>query len=135
MYIIGLGAKKRGGNQMALPINKTRLSLVIDKSIQTQLKIAATSSGVTVNGLLNIIINDYLNKSKTADTMQLLSLLSNSQTNQVLLITSLDKLITIPTRTNYNQFKDILQNAFVNKEIPEQVYDGLLSMANCVPIK
>ena len=120
---------------MALPINKTRLSLVIDKSIQTQLKIAATSSGVTVNGLLNIIINDYLNKSKTADTMQLLSLLSNSQTNQVLLITSLDKLITIPTRTNYNQFKDILQNAFVNKEIPEQVYDGLLTMANCVPIK
>lgn len=62
--------------------NKTRMGLVLDMEVKKKVKIEADKMGLTMNGLINVMINDYLKQQAVVDLSGLSQFIVDSQAKQ-----------------------------------------------------
>lgn len=62
--------------------NKRRMGLVVDMEVKEKVKAEADRMGLTMNGLINVMINDYLKQQAVVDLSGLSQLIIGSQAKQ-----------------------------------------------------
>ena len=102
-------------------IAQNKLSVYMTDELKQIVQQEAKEKSMSTSAFIVTLINDYLFYSKSQ--------------NKYLYYKELDKLMSKPTKENYNRFIDTIQDAFVSRQLPETEYNRLYSMAKIIPIK
>lgn len=103
-------------------ITQNKVSVYMTDELKEIVKFESNKKSMSTSAFMIMLLNDYLYNN-------------TPQQKQGFIYRELDKVITYPTKVNYNRFIDILQDAFVTRQIPEMEYNRLYSMANIIPVK
>lgn len=78
---------------MAINPNKTRMSLYIDIDVKDKVKESADKLGITINGFINVAINEYIKQNSLTDMQKIFEFIQQESIKQ----------ITIPDEDNNNK--------------------------------